>query len=114
MRASTVHKAFLRYLYQREQVKGEENQELADVVSELKGLDSRFRGLYGFSSWGGVESLKLDLVLTALEDASLILYHRNNPHAELTELGRAFASRLRFPEEFELAIPDHLKCTSGE
>jgi len=108
MRASTVQKAFLRYLYRREHIKGQENQELADIVTELKELDTRFGGLYGFSSWGGVESLKLDLILTALEDTGLIRYRRTNPHAELTELGRAFASRLRFPEEFEEALPDSL------
>lgn len=109
MRACTEHKALLRYLYRREEATGQLNVDVAEVLTELRDLDAKFGSAYGFATLGGIRSFKLQLNLVYLHQSGLVSYNPTNPHVQLTELGRAFSSRIDFPTELEAALPDFLR-----
>jgi hypothetical protein len=76
---------------------------LEALISDLKSLDSiANEGHYGLSSLIGPEyRMGEEPNLLVLEEMEMVDYRPSNPHATLTDFGRALASLLRFPKELE-------------
>jgi len=107
--ATTGYKAVLLYLYRREAERGRESLEVDALLDELRRLDGELGGAYGFSSLGDAYSFSAEITLAFLEETGYARYFPQNPHVELTELGRGFASLLNFPDPVEQQLPDFLK-----
>jgi len=112
MLASTGYKSILRYLYYREDAMEEKNVDLQKVLLELSNLDYQANQQYGLSKLGSVNSFDVQINLAFLHERGLINYDPSNPHVELTEMGRCFASCLEFPEEIENALPSFIEKLS--
>jgi hypothetical protein len=108
MQASTPSKALLRYLYCREDAGREAKAPLASVLSELRDLDSKTDNLYGLSLLAGIQSQRVEVSLQFLHQMGLVDFRPANPHVELTDFGRAVASRLTFSQGLERAVQQFL------
>lgn len=105
MLATTPQKAILRLLYLREHGNGTKGDpgNLRHLRDNLMNLDASVHdGHYGLSSLISPDYvIGEDPNLLMLKDMEMVVYETTNPHAMLTEFGRALASLLRFPSELE-------------
>jgi hypothetical protein len=105
MLATTPQKALLRLLYLREFGKrtGEDPGNLETLMKDLIQLDAAVHeGHYGLTSLISPDYvIGEDPNLIVLRDMEMVAYETSNPHARLTEFGRALASFLSFPSDLE-------------
>jgi hypothetical protein len=103
MRATTEHKAILRFLHLREKAMANGAYvEVAKLSQELRTLDAKTSdGHYGLSVLLGAENENLHLTLTFLDQLGMVSFKPDNPGVELTEFGRALACGLELPGQLE-------------
>lgn len=106
METNTEQKALLRYLYLREEFL-DPNADLLDVFDELDTIDKETNGVYGLSDV--VNSPFAQGAICFMDQSGLLTFKPENPHVELTFLGRVFANKLNFPKNLEDLISLWLK-----
>lgn len=116
MRASTPEKAFLRFLYLMDRyyaLLGQSTEfSYTDVVLMANKADPKDE--YGFSSF--LEDSCQARVISVSQSLSLIKFKKDEQRilAQITELGKGFASQLSFPDELEEKLKEFFGGENNE